>query len=863
MLFTTEILPILREHCFECHSHEYGEANGQLMLDSLAGMRTGGTRGSAVLPRRPKQSLLVRALEYNDGELQMPPGGKLSDAEIESFRRWIAAGAHVPEKWQGESQAVHAVDQESRKAQLARSHWAYQAPRAWVRRENTHASSAIDQILLSKLDEHRLGYSPRAERATLIRRLSYDLRGLPPSFEELRNFVSDPRPDKLAVTALVDQWLASPRFGERWARYWMDVARYADNKGYVFEEDREYPEAYRYRDWLVAAFNSDMPYDQFIELQIAADLHQPLQADNLPALGFVTLGRRFLNNKLDIIDDRLDVVTRGTMGMTLACARCHDHKYDPIGQDDYYALFGVFLNTEEPGGEPWPHRLSEREQLVPSHVLIRGSPANRGKEVPRRFVNFLAPEANNFPRNNSGRLELAERITDCQNPLTARVIANRVWMHLIGTSLVETPSDFGTRCGEPEQLELLDHLAIKLMDQGWSLKELIRNIVLSDCYAQQSLEHEQGQRIDPANRLYWRMNRRRLDFEALRDTLLVVTGQLDGQMGGKSQPILAANEAPRRTVYSYIDRQNLPSIFRTFDMASPDTHSPRRAETTVPQQGLFLLNSDFVAEISLQLAHRLRPDMDIPSARRAAIEQLFTQVLSREPSQEELDLFATFVKDHQATAATTVPETWICGYAAYDENNQTIGSFQRLPVRTERAWQGGKQLPDDEIGWCFLSAEGGHPGDAQHAAVRRWIAPAQGRIQIRGKLTHSAAEGDGVRGSVMVAGRAIGSWRAATATTETQMDQIEVQAGDCVDFVTDCVSNPSHDSFEWPVTITLFPLSKSAADTGDQSVAADSRRQQAKFRSVPEFPSQPRKTLDAWAQAVQILLASNELIFID
>lgn len=363
-------------------------------------------------------------------------------------------------------------------------------------------------------------------------------------------------------------------------------------------------------------------------------------ADDLPALGFLTLGRRFLNNQQDIIDDRLDVVARGLMGMTLTCARCHDHKYDPVTQADYYALFGVFLNTDEPGGEPWPHRLVDSNERRESFILIRGSPSNRGPQVAPRFVSFLATDEKPFSQG-SGRLEMAAHIVSPQNPLTARVMANRVWLQLTGSSLVESPSDFGLRCGVPKQRRLLDHLASILIDSGWSLKHLMRAIVTSRVYQQASWHRADAYTIDPENSLYWKMNRRRLDFEALRDTLLARVGELNQEMLGKSTPITTAPFSRRRTVYAYIDRQNLPQLFRTFDVASPDTHSPQRAQTSVPQQGLYLLNSDFLDQLARQLASRAEALSSQPSEQSA---WMFQQVLCRVPAHQELELMLGFLE---------------------------------------------------------------------------------------------------------------------------------------------------------------------------------------------------------------------------
>lgn len=838
--FVREVLPLLQIHCFDCHSHQSGESSGQLMLDSLTAMTTGGTRGASIVPGKPSESLLIRAVEYEDVDLQMPPDGPLSAADVKTLRAWISDGAHVPSSMRG--QVSVATSQQPK----ADDHWAYQPPQPWEAPEGGgRYRGKLDPILIASLREVGLSFSPRADRATLARRLSYDLRGLPPTPDEVQQFLDDPQPDFLAMERLVDRWLASPRFGERWARYWMDVARYADNKGYVFREDREYPGAYQYRDWLIAAFNQDLPYDQFVSQQLAADLlAEKGDASQLPALGFLTLGRRFLNNKYDIIDDRLDVVSRGLMGMTLACARCHDHKYDPLSQADYYALSGVFLNTDEPGGEPWPHRLQDTEKNRDSFILVRGSPGNRGERVERRFVRFLAPEAKAFTQG-SGRVELAGHIVAANNPLTARVMANRVWMRLTGGSLVDSPSDLGIRCPPPRQLALLDQLAIELVSGGWSVKSLIREIVLSDFYAQQSLERPEAVAIDPANRLYWKMNRRRLDFEALRDTLLSQTGNLDGAMYGKSEEIHAPPFSQRRTVYAYIDRQNLPSVFRTFDMATPDVHSPKRAETSVPQQGLFLLNSDFVAEQANRLAGRLRA-LATSESRGKAVDRLFETVLARKPSLNEQAWFEEFLETQAPLVAPEPQQRWLVGYATFLSEDKTIRDFQRLPHWADGRWQGGAELPDDAIGWCMLNDRGGHPGnDLEHAVVRRWVAPRSGRIKITGRLKHPADKGDGVRGTILVNGSGAGSWTVHQGSASTSTKLMNVEQGQWVDFVTDCIGSPSHDSFEWIVTLTY--------ETGTPR----------RFESSQELPGPLKERLDPWAQAVQALLLSNELAFVD
>jgi hypothetical protein len=492
-------------------------------------------------------------------------------------------------------------------------------------------------------------------------------------------------------------------------RHWLDIARYADTKGYVFTQERRYAYAYTYRDYVIRAFNEDLPYDQFIVQQLAADrIHAEGKTDKrtLAAMGYLTLGRRFLNNKHDIIDDRIDVVCRGLLGLTVTCARCHDHKYDPIPTKDYYSLYGVFASSTEPKelpliGEPertpayraFEKKLTELEQAVtqfreankvelakgnrkfrdrlvalqkkvdawqaasPSappramvlvdgkpmtpHVLVRGNPGNPGPIVPRQFLKVLSKEPRRPFKDGSGRLELARAIAGKDNPLTARVLINRLWLHHFGAGLVNTPSDFGLRSEFPTHPELLDYVAWRFMADGWSIKKMHRRIMLSRVYQQSSADNPEDAKIDPENRLMWKFQRRRLDLEALRDTLLAVSGKLDGKMGGPAVDILEAPFSGRRTVYGFIDRQNLPGLFRTFDFASPDATSPQRYQTTVPQQALFLLNSPFILEQTRRLLKR--PELVSESDAAKKIQSLHRLVYGRAADTDEVRLGERFL----------------------------------------------------------------------------------------------------------------------------------------------------------------------------------------------------------------------------
>jgi hypothetical protein len=522
----------------------------------------------------------------------------------------------------------------------SQEHWAFQPPHRSPPPEVKHSHwprNDIDRFILFKLESAGITPSPPAAPRALLRRLYYDLTGLPPAADELDEFAADPSDAR--YQAAVDRLLASPRFGERWGRYWLDVARYADTKGYVFQEDRNYKHAYTYRDWVIGSFNNDRPFDQFVIAQLAAD--QIDDKSSAPAMGFLTLGRRFLNNRHDIINDRIDVVCRGLMGLTVGCARCHDHKFDPISADDYYAMYSVFSNSNESPRDDAPPMLVDAEKLHGQVVYLRGNPANPGPKVERHFLSCLAKSQNGRPptfQHGSGRFEMAHAIASRDNPLTARVWVNRVWSHLFGQAIVTTQSDFGTRGNPPTHPELLDSLAVSFMDDGWSTKRLIRELVLSSTYRQASDDRPACVAVDPENQLWWRHNRRRLDLEALRDSLLVAAGRLDETMGGPSVQLTTAPFSTRRSVYGFIERQNLPAFFRTFDFANPNTHTPTRPQTVSPQQALFLMNSPFVIEQATHLAARSVSENAEQSAAAQVrrVNRLFRFALGRDATVNEV-----------------------------------------------------------------------------------------------------------------------------------------------------------------------------------------------------------------------------------
>ncbi len=699
--FEKHVRPVLVEQCLSCHGPK--KQKSSLRVDSRTALLQGGDTGPALVPGQPEKSLLLQAVRQA-GELKMPPKGKLSDQDVENLTVWVRKGAPWPETAGKDTNRTPTV------AEVRARHWAFQPvrqPAIPAVQDAKGGRNPIDAFVLAGLKTKGMPPSPLADRRTLIRRATFDLHGLPPTPEEVEAFVSDPAPD--AFNRLLDRLLASPRYGERWGRHWLDVARYADTKGYVFQEERRYPFSYTYRDYVIRAFNEDLPYDQFLLQQLAAD-QLPLGEDRKPlaALGFLTLGRRFLNNVHDIIDDRIDVTMRGLQGLTVGCARCHDHKYDPIPSRDYYSLYGVFASSIEPKDQPllgapepteeyrkFEEELKKREQVVAEfqekhkaelsarnrkfrdelrnlqkkveewkvsspgsppramalvdasspvtpQVFRRGNPNNRGESVPRQYLEVLAgPERQPF-RKGSGRLELAQTIASKENPLTARVMVNRVWMLHFGQGLVRTPGNFGLRGDPPTHPELLDFLARSFMDQGWSIKNLHRLIMTSAVYQQASDDNPSGLSLDPDNRLLWKMNRRRLELEALRDSLLAAAGRLDLKMGGKGVDILTAPFSTRRTVYGFIDRQNLPGFFRTFDLASPDASTPQRHNTTVPQQALFLMNSPFAIEQARAFVNR--PDVTALAKDEMKIDRLYRLAFGRPATREEVQLGLRFLK---------------------------------------------------------------------------------------------------------------------------------------------------------------------------------------------------------------------------
>ena len=583
-----------------------------------------------------------------------------------------------------------------------------------------------------------------ADKRTLIRRVTFDLTGLPPTEAEAQRFVADDSPD--AFAKVVDRLLDSPHYGERWARYWMDVARYSDTKGDASKrDDPRFPDAWTYRDYLIEAFNTDKPYNQFIVEQLAADrlvdaaaakahaAGQPAPNDQhiLAALGFLRLGNQHDGRRNDIIDDRIDVTSKAFLGLTVSCARCHDHKFDPIPTKDYYSLYGVFANTVEPksifaeptlevkipntpdlqdyltkakelqargatlqeqflefrrsktkdaakrrefirgeavlqreigslemshpGAPARAHVVTEAPNPHNYPVLLRGEVQYEGEVVPRRFLEVLSADPKKRPvwKKGSGRFELAQAIVDPHNPLTARVLVNRVWQQHFGMGFVSSPDDLGHMGGLPNHPELLDWLATKFVEDGWSIKKLQRTILLSSTYQQDSQLNPAGLAADPDNKLLWHYGLHRLDFEEIYDSLLAIAGTLDPTLGGRPVTPASTSFGKRRALYFLIDRRNPPELLMQFDFPNPDTPSGKRFTTTVPQQALFLMNSPLVIETARKLTHR--PDFTRFERDEDRVSLLYMAIFQRPPTAEEIKLGLAYVQSNPTGTSLEAP----------------------------------------------------------------------------------------------------------------------------------------------------------------------------------------------------------------
>ncbi len=795
--FEAKIRPVLVKHCYACHSADAaknGKLKAALQLDTRDGVLKGGESGVIFVTGKPAESSLIKSLKHASDAPAMPPNEKLSDAIIADFSEWIRLGLPDPRK--GEAAAV----KRGMSLDDGRRFWSIIPPQKsnapTVKREDWPRST-IDRFVLAKMEMQGLSPVADADRETLIRRAYFDLIGLPPAPDKVAAFVADTSGE--AFAKVVDELLASPRFGERWGRHWLDAARYADSNG----RDRNvlWYHAWRYRDWVISGLNADVPFDRFIREQIAGDLlahditgtdaDSATQRDNLRiATGFLALGAKAFEEqkpeifRMDVIDEQIEVIGRSILGLSVGCARCHDHKFDPIPTRDYYAIAGILRSTQPlyghgprgikatafhhteliavgpdaeslgPNGLAYFEKLHElnliqntarsdryrvvrrvadlknkikvpgadvaalqadidkmeaeikewdikvkgfeqdfqkamdsppplpgfamgvRDRAKPEdcRIHVRGETTNLGDSVSRGALQVFPNTLAEMPAAQSGRREFAEWLTARENPLTARVFVNRVWQHLFGRGFVTTPDDFGVNGSKPSHPELFDDLSVRFMEQRWSLKTLLREIVLSRTYQLASTPHEASLKVDPDNLVLWRMSPKRLEAESVRDAVLTVSGQLDPRPPQIEKAFLTkfnpyrepeyfnfqppfkpqGIEQPYRSIYLPVVRGVLPTIFPLFDFASPDRPVAQRDASTVPSQALFFLNNAWVIAQAELTAKALLEESNVDDATRA--RQLFLKAFARQPAEEELKAALSYVASAEELAPSTNPK---------------------------------------------------------------------------------------------------------------------------------------------------------------------------------------------------------------
>lgn len=763
--FEKRIRPILMDNCYKCHSPAGGKLKGGLNLSSREGLLKGGENGAAIIPGHPEQSKLIEAIHWTNKDLQMPPKTQLSEAAIADLEKWVQMGA----PWAGGDLKGTVGPSLANYDKLRQTHWAWQPLRIVPAPAVKHAkwpTSDVDKFVLAKMEQNGLRPVGQADKYELLRRVTYDLTGLPPTPRDIEAFVMDGSPD--AYEKVVDRLLASPEFGERWGRHWLDVARYAESTG----STRNYPYAYawRYRDYVINAFNTDKPFNQFVVEQLAGDQLPYNSAkqhdDQVIATAFLALGVKDLNEKdktkykLDNVDEQIDVVSKSMLGLTVSCARCHDHKFDPIPTSDYYKLAGIFestdilcgLRTKKGGGnknavdDGMLYRLApvksssaddasatqqqltkleaqldeaedelrrsvinggvkaaqsgDKKELkklagtrqdvqnlrtqiaalqqgaalaigvkdefpVNSPIYLHGESDAPGPIVPRgtislcKFVSFQP-----IPPSQSGRLELARWIANRDNPLTTRVVANRIWHYLFGEGIVRTVDNFGTTGEAPANPELLDYLANRFVQNGWSFKKTIRELVLTRTYQLAGTWDATNGATDPGDRYLWRSAPRRLEAEEIRDAILVAGGKLDrnhpigsaamaGNAAGEVRKIYAAegrtDTANYRSIYLPVLRDLLPAALEKFDFANPEMVTGDREVTTVAPQALYLMNDPFVVNHAQEMAERLMQHDWMDQAAR--IDLAYEIAFGRPATQAEKDRASQYLTSY-STGAT-------------------------------------------------------------------------------------------------------------------------------------------------------------------------------------------------------------------
>jgi mono/diheme cytochrome c family protein len=921
LTYESHIRPIFRAHCFDCHGAA-DELKGKLDLRLVRLMQKGGESGAAIVPGKPSESYLLSRV--TNGE--MPPGeDSLSAAEIRVIERWIAAGAKTARPEPESIGPGLGVTPEER------SFWSFQPIRRPVVSElSANARTPIDELILRQMPDGTT-FSPDADRRTLIKRAYFDLTGLPPTSDEMQKWLADDADgwfDRL-LTALLD----SPHYGERWGRHWLDVAGYADSEGYTVKDDVR-PWAYKYRDWVIHALNEDRPFNRFVIEQLAGDELAgprdgdltPKQIDLLTATGFLRMpadgtgsGANAAAGRNQVMTDTLKIIGTSLLGLSIQCAQCHDHRYDPIPHTDYYGLRAVFepaldwkawkvpnarrvslytaadrkqaaeIETEaktigeergrkqsefmqqaldkelvkydeplrtqlrEAYKTPANKRTEEHKQLLAKNPSVNISPGNlyqylpkaaeelkkfdqrmkevRAKKPVEEFLRALVEPPNHTPETKlfhrgdhqqpkqtiapasltvaapedasrqftsndsmlptSGRrLAFARWLTNGEHPLVSRVIVNRIWMHHFGRGLVETPSDFGKLGARPSHPELLDWLADEFVQQGWSMKKLHRLIMSSTVWRQSGeVRSDDTAEEDSALRApHSALTRKplvRLEAETIRDRMLAASGQLDRTLYGApiaikeddTGQVMVDGGQKRRSLYVQVRRSRPVAMMQAFDAPVMETNCESRSNSTVATQSLMLLNGAFILDQAAKLADRaVAESTKLPAEQLAELPKL--------------------------TAARS--SAWSYGFGSFDEKLNRTASFTQLTHWTGSQWQAGPKLPDPQLGYVLLHANGGHPDIAERAVIRRWTALLDGTVSISGSLSHGSKNGDGVRGRVVSSrsGRAA-EWTAFNGTTDTSLASLEVKAGDTIDFVTDCRANHTSDSFNWPVTIVL------------------------------------------------------------
>ncbi|MCX6856142.1 MAG: PSD1 and planctomycete cytochrome C domain-containing protein [Verrucomicrobia bacterium] len=1063
--FEKEVRPVLAENCYDCHNAHKHE-NG-LRLDIYSAVLRGSDYGKVVEAGKPATSKLIKAINHAAGVEAMPKkGDKLQPAQIAALEKWVTLGMPWPQE-----KAAVATHEKTDPMQ----HWAY------LPVKKPTSGNSVDELVSAKIKAAGLDFAPPADAATLCRRIYVTLTGLQPSYEQSQAFIRDPNAEKL-----ITQLLSTPAYGERWARAWLDVARYADTDGYqVAGRNINYPYAYTYRDWVVKSLNEDMPYDQFLMHQLAADKMHPTEPNHasLAALGFLNVGDKFISDRNLQIDDRIDVVSRGMLGITVGCARCHNHKFDPIPTKDYYAMYSIFSSSTEPEqkdlpiigkpanekdyheyegkvaeiakkeldfkkqvhdeirkperlaeylafaqeaatikdkqtlkgrsgalklrdkvadkwgdflnryalkGKPHPVMLAwkefaklpaaefaskapavvaaitkpesglnevarnefikrpapktmedvskvyaemfstcldgkepdnkdwaqvreillsdpspmavpmeqanlfftrkdqdtivklsnERVKLESDHpgappramvsldkpkpsdvrVFVRGNPGRQGEAAPRAWLTMFGGE---LFKDGSGRLELAQKIASKDNPLTARVIVNRVWTQHFGKPLVGQTSDFGVQSPKPEQAELLDFLAASLMENGWSLKKLHLMILSSRTWQQSSQSTDSKDLKDPENDLLTRYNRQRLDYESMRDAMLQASSSLTpDQQGGRPVRYSDKTADACRTVYMIVDRYDQATVPAMFDFANPDSHSQQRYVTTVPQQTLFLMNSPFIKERAALVAKQT--PIQGSGIDSQTIQALYHRVLRRDATPDEVELAQRFAQDAGTLSRRSSAFVWKYGYGKIEKtagDQVQLTSFTRMKnfgqtAQTKNRWYPTSTYPDKEYGHLQIGLGGGHPGSTW-PTVMQWTSPFEkGRVRISGSVKRSSDKGNGVRAWIISnrKGRVVEQFIKPAGSAEMKAE-IELEQDEILSFVVESENNDTNsDSYTWVPRIEH--LNEDASLTLITQADTD-------FCGPDSWPLNRNKPQGALSQLAQVLMMSNEFQFVD